>query len=536
MKIKNFNELDLILKNSFKKIRDEIKKGDEELNKKFVSFNKKIENVNKSSNSLEKKTSKNLKDYENKVKALSKEINELKKAQKRLLTGASKKVDSKVNAVNSLIERFKKDVINIIKIIKTKTVSQEVFEKRMKTTDENTKKMSSYIKEIVLIRDELKERLSEVKLNRSEISKINSSIDKLNRVVGRLDPLEKNIKEVNKGAAGFVKRDDFKREISDLKTRLDNEVKEVVTNLKEVHKIERLEGDLKQIMKKGASEEELQRLKTEENFVLKSLKEEIKLIKKEVATKASLNKEIERLRLQLSELKSVIGDWNKKVNDELKMKTQSTQFMKQVSSILEQKPVKKISEKEEMELDLKHMDEKHKGNVLKKAVDGFVDFFIEEEDEISEEDIKKAEAERKKEEKIEKIKEKKKIKEEKKRKPKIEIIEDYGEKEKKAKEGPGVMSRMKEGMVNFFFEEVDEREKAKIEEKMAFPEDKIGLEVYKEEDVEKEKKRKKKNGKRIRKTKTEITVGKKKYKKLDKDTFVDDFGKETTYYPEDYFY
>lgn len=560
MKIKNFNELDRILKNSFKQVRDEAKKGDDKLSKQLVSFDKEIKNSSKKYEESKKEVLNSLKNSEGKFKELKKEFEGFRKLQKKTISEAENKIDSKISSVNSLVNKFKKDVINVIRLIKTKTVSQEVFEKRMRSTDENTKKIGVYLKEIIVLRDSLKESLGNVGLNKNEINKVNSRLDSLssslNKQITELLPVKREVKEIEKKA---VDSEEFNKEIKEIKNRLDNEVKEAVSKLKEVNKIRGLEESVNEIKRKGVSESELKELKRDEIMAIKDLKSEIKLIKREVATKASLNNEIERLRGQLKDLKQVMGDWNKRISEELKTKKESTKFMSQINTILEdkKKETDKISEREEIRLDFKEVEEKQKNGTLKKAVSGIVDFFVEEEeDEIKEEEIKeisrkqkkdKIRIEREKREEIEKIemereKERKKAeKESKKRKPKIEIIDN----EEKEEKGEGTLTKVKDGIVSFFFEEVedDEEEKEgdierfkKLEEKKGKP-SKIEVygkdhkEDYKEKDKEDKKSKKRKSG-----PKREIGGGKKKYKKLDKDTFVDDFGKEKTYYPEDYFY
>jgi len=564
--IKNFGELDKILKNTFKKIRDEIQKGDGKLGKEISNFKKIIENSKKSINSIEKNTKASLNNIEKKTKDsihnielntknsikegdkklsdFKKEVNALKRSQNKVLNDAEKKISSKIEYVNKTIDGFKKDFIKVVKVIKTKSISQEVFEKRMKNTDENTKKLAVHIKEII----ELRDNLSDIKQNKSMLAELSAKVGKLsgtaNESVNELKSVQSGVKEISKRA---VDKEEFDKEIKDVKTRLDNELKEVVTNLKEVNKIKDLQLAVGEISKKGASEDELKKLKSDQVVILKDLKEEIRLIKKEVATKDSLKNEVEKLRAQLKELKVVMSDWNKRINQELKLKSESGKFMKQVSSIFDERKETKITEKEEIELDLKEMEEvEQKPGVLKKAVDGIVDFFVEDEDEIVEEEIRKIEEVKKKAKpKAIKTKKEKKVK---KRQPKIEIIEEIAQiekveeekeekedKERMTRDGPGVLTKMKDGMVNFFFEEVDEAAEEELErkkEKEEASKRKMGLEVYEAGTRLGKGGKKKTNGSSAKGRKT----GSKKFKKLDKDTFVDDFGKETTYYPEDYFY
>ncbi len=591
MKIKNFTELDGILKNSFKNLREESKNSDGALQKQIDAFSKKVENSNKSLNSLEKSTKGSLKDFEKSIKEFKKELSDFNKLQKKNLNESDKKVSSKLDSVNKIIATFKKDVINIVKIIKTKAVSQEVFDKRMKSTDENTKKIGNYIKEIIGLRDQISEQFGEVGSNKNNISVVNSKVNKLHGMFENLgqrlsgiDELGKEIKSLDKASVTSEKfneeikgmyeqiketKSELNSNVKEMKSELKEIRKELISGLKHVDKIRDIEGTVKEITKRGASEVELRELKRTEESVLKGLRDEIKEIKKEVATKEVLNNEVTRLKGQLKDLKLTIGEWNKTINKELKLQSQSGKFMKEVASIFDEKKEtqresKNISEMEEIELDLKEMDDQPKQDgVLKKTMSGIIDFFIEDEDEIRDEEIRKIELEPVKEEirPLKSVKKPKKIT----RKPKIEIIEEVEIKDtdeldsETQSEGKGLASKMKKGVVNFFFEEVDESleenenvEVKPIDEKKAFEslkqdksEDKVKVQVYGgkngKEIKEKEKslKKKKKNGKKpkvkVLKDKN-TTSSKKKYKKLDKDTFVDDFGKETNYYPEDYFY
>ncbi len=516
MKIRNFTELDKILKRSFSGIRKEVVQG-----KKVVDS--KVDDIKK--NTVHDKTV-----WDTKIKFLTSEIRKLKdahgdlhalqKAQVEKLSAANQKhvdalkqhVSHEVTRLGVETDRLKDDIVKLVAVLKEKMVTKKLFDDRNQAYETNIrelleltkdvkefklgylsqlqikKQLSTAREDIDVLKDEIaavNEELGELRsttqtvatlreelparfVEKSEFSqklavfdRISTSVDKIDETVADLTVLKEQVLQAAKAQEGLTT---LKKHVDEELREVRNELStanEAVTQLREQDHSETLDAQkdvLEELRAKvNTLETELTKREAQEDTQksITAIEENIEELRDELLGLPELTKEVEKLKKGQEQLLLKVDAQEAKVElmeatTPTKKKVREEKIQEQPEEVGEDASVSEVAQETEEEQ-----------GIFSKTVKGIADFFIEEE--LPEQQETKTEA---------KVEEKEAVSVEAKKPDNEQFIKNieklFDEPEQNSfqfdvdvhseieAQKPGIFSRLKSGVVNFLFEEVEE--------------------------------------------------------------------------------
>lgn len=525
MKIRNFTELDRILKRSFSAIRKEVVQG-----KKVVDT--KVDDVKK--NTVRDKAV-----WDTRIKFLTSEIRKLKdahgdlhalqKAQVEKLSGANQKhvdalkqhVSQEVTRLGVETDRLKDDIVKLVAVLKEKMVTRKLFDDRNQVYENSIRELLELTKDVkefkvgYLSQLQIKKQLSTA---REDIGVLKDEIAAVNEELGELRSTAQNVAALREELPmRFVERNEFSQKLA-LFDRIGTSVDKIdetvadLTTLKEQvlnaakaqedltalksHVDEELTGlrdnlstaneALAQLQENDHSEtldaqkdvvEELRaKMNTLETTVTKlegqedtqktvtKIEEVIEEMRDELLGLPELTKEVEKLKKAQEQMLLKVDAQQAKVE----MMEATTPTKKNVyEEVAEEQPAETVPIGTVSDSSQETEEEQDSG-VFSKTLKGIADFFIEEEEvplqqkpseTKTEEDQGALSAGPKKPNNEQFIKNIEKLFDEPEQNSFQFDVDVHSEIEAQK---PGIFSRLKSGVVNFLFEEVEETAETEV--------------------------------------------------------------------------
>ena len=611
VKINNFTELDRVLQKSFSAIRkdiDKIKKNTES----------RVDDIKRGS--VHEKTM-----GDTKVKFLTSEIRKLKDAHADLLSLQKAQID-KLDNVNKKhadelkhhlsqelskteveTDRLKNDIVKLVSMLKDKMVTRKLFDERNKVYDNNLCELLDVSKEIkdfkVNARLQVDKQLSNTK---EDIDVLKEEIASINEELGELRTTAQSISGLRMELSEYVGKDEFSQKLA-LFDKMSTSVEKIDQTLSELTELKeqvqgagkiredidsvksQLESELTSVRDAMLARSDLDEVRAKVD-TLQSMVSKVDEIEEAVKKAGKTEQDIEDLKDELLALPELSKEFEKlkKDNDKLSLKVDTQQVKLELLDATtpkrKEEKGKKMEEKNEPELlieqkpeDLQDTEQPNEQGFFSKTLKGIADFFIEDEEVQTAQNSPIMEQ-------TEEVKSE--VKEEKKDNElfikNIEKI--FDEEEPYTFEGglqpeittqkAGFFTRIRSGVVNFLFEEVDDTEVVPETQPVA-QEGLTGTSVVAETQLDEPVskavpalvKSKPKKAKRIQKKReiketkegkeepqymlnkkphvfeeedgageTEENGKKRKYKKIKGDDPLAEFAEEEVLYPEDYFY
>ncbi len=556
-----------------------------------------------------------------KVKFLTTEIRKLKDAHADLISMQKAQLDKlevinkkhadelkhhvshEISKVDVETNRLKSDIVKLVGVLKDKMVTRKLFDERNKVYDNTLRELLDVTRDIkdfkVNASLQVDKQISNAK---EDIDVLKEEIASVNEELGELRTTTRDIAGLRSELSNYVGKEEFSQKLS-LFDKMSSSVEKIDETLSELTELKghvqsavtikdelvnvknQLESELAGVRDNMLAKSDLEELRAKID-TLQAMNAKVDEFEETLKRATKTEQDIEDIRdelLALSDHSKEIGKL-KKENEHIMLKVDTQQAK---LDLLEATTPKKKEEKREQEIELvseqtgddtPSVEQPDEHGFFSKTMKGIADFFIEEDEPVQEtlEPVQKqVPTETNVEVKEEKTKNNEQF---------IKNIEKiFDEKEAYAFDAdvhseietnkPGIFSRLKSGVVNFLFEEVDDadvqpeitQEQGTItQEAMQQPEAAMNAETIVEPKKDKPKKAKKKVRKetkvqKLEKSETDQAYmlnkkprlfeanaeeaeetsenGKKrKYKKVKGDGPLGEFAEEGALYPEDYFY
>jgi len=414
LKVNNFSELDNVLKKSFFKIKDDVNKSKKDLDSRFKDFEKKQKNSIDLVDTKIKFISdeiKKFKNYKNELineqKNSLKELKDDQKANKELLKEDYKKELEKLTLD---ITKLKDNFLKVMDILKDNLVTKKSFEENNKIVEKALNDLIEKTKDIEQIKFNY---FSKLNVNRqltnlqTDFKEFKEDYYKTKETLDNLESVKQELGEFKESSNNkFVQEDLFlnkTKEFGELKDSL-NELREKVARLLEQNNgsvdIHLFNNEIEDIRKRISLFNEV---KEQLSFVnkdqiesqtndIESLKgkqdlliDEIKALKDEINSNNELKKDLEKIKAQIEKAEHKIDKNN--VMIELIRDTKSTvKIEESEKSEIEAKIDSNLNEKFKAEESFELNDpfakiESDKPGLFKKTLKGITDFFLEEDGE-----------------------------------------------------------------------------------------------------------------------------------------------------------
>lgn len=499
MKVNNFSELDKVLKKSFIKIKDDVNKSKKELDLKLKEAEKKQKNSADLINTKIKFVSDEIKQFKNYKNELINEqknaLNGLKEEQKSYKEQLKADYDKELGNLVKDTDRLKENFLKVMDILKDKLVTKKSFEDNNLIVEKAINDLIEKTKDIEQIKFNY---FSKLNVNRqlnnvqSDFKEFKEDFYKVKETLESLDGLKQQFTEFKDSSnTKFVLEEAFlnkNKELNELKenyedlqlkfSRLGDQNSSSVdiqlfnNEIEDIRKRLSMISDIKEQMDNLATKQLVEdKISHIEDIQGKQdlLIDELKVLKEEINANKELKKEIEELKEQLEKSEHKIE--KNSVMIEMIRDTKSTIKIKEPE--IEEKKEELISSDDKFELkDPFSEEESHESGLFKRTLKGITGFFLEDDedetfnleesskvDQIYSESLSGSQVSYKPQNSDNSqigdtkfVAEIEKMFDEKPETPEINIKLDTENKEN------SFLNKIKTGVVNFFFEEVEDDE------------------------------------------------------------------------------
>ena len=529
MKIHNFAELDNILKKSFKVIRKDLDQDKKTLNSKYDDLKK---NTTYDKTMWDTKIKfltneiKKLKDSHSDLISLQKaQVDKLDKVNEKHLDTLKQHVSHELGKVEAETDRLKEDLVKLVGVLKEKMVTRKLFDDRNRVYEKSIGELLELTKDVkefkmsYLSQMQLKKQIGstkeEIDVLKEEIASVNEELSELRSTSQSLIAMRDEL------PSRFVDKNEFNQKlalfdrISASVDKIDSTVADLTTLKDQVNGAVKVEQELGSMKSQFETElSSLQRELISVNDSLNNLKDQQvdkdsmsvhkdnidELNAKMSSVESSLNslsshhetlnkvdkmeQDVEEIRDELLALPDISKEIEKlkKENEQLLLKVDAQQLKLEMFEATS--PTKKTVEVEKelhneeiiIETQASEQIQEEQSGVFSKTLKGLTDFFIEDEEPIAVEQkpVEAIEPKAEKQGKQEFIKNIEKLFDE----PESYQFDAEVHNEIEEAKKPGVFSRLKTGVVNFLFEEVNEIPDEVISPAQAQEEQSIKTEEY----------------------------------------------------------